>query len=75
MEEQTDTFEHYRLPLHRKRRRVVCKDPTTCPFCQAGIERKVQFQIYDIVDNVTRTITMPEKLYNKMMEKKGGDKL
>ena len=66
-------YQHYQFPIHHKRKRVLCEDPATCPFCEVGIERKVEFQIWDEQDKVMRSITMPEKVYNKIMDKKGGE--
>ena len=33
--------------IHFKKKAVVCEAPETCPFCQAGIERKVIVPIYN----------------------------
>ena len=66
MEKINPIYEHWNPCLPKKGKRVICEDPATCPFCKAGIERKVQFQIYDEVDKVMRAITMPEKVYNDL---------
>ena len=56
-----------------QKKRVSCEDPKTCPFCKAGIPRQIMVPMYDLTTGLITSLTMSEKMYNKIMDKKGGE--
>jgi len=56
-----------------QKKRILCGEQKTCPFCKAGIPRQVMFQTYDMETGQTTSVSMSEEMYNKIMGKKGGE--
>lgn len=65
-----ENFFNTYIPKNRSKDTVICTQDEKCPFCQAGIKVGVQFQVYDIISKETSIISMPKKVYDKIMDQR-----